>query len=62
VIGAAPQQRTEARLAQRNGHRPGVLATTAGIWSYEFPSCGPARASPACWSAAAGSTRRCSRW
>jgi hypothetical protein len=33
VIGAAPHQRTPERLGQRNGHRPRVLATTAGIWS-----------------------------
>jgi transposase-like protein len=30
VIGATPHQRTEAPLAQRNGHRPRVLSTTAG--------------------------------
>jgi putative transposase len=30
VIGAAPHERTPDRLAQRNEHRPRVLATTAG--------------------------------
>jgi putative transposase len=30
VIGAAPNQRTPDRRAHRNGHRPRVLATTAG--------------------------------
>jgi Transposase, Mutator family len=30
VIGAGLQQRTPDRLAQRNGHRPRVLATTCG--------------------------------
>jgi putative transposase len=48
VIGAAPHQRTEARLAQRNGHRARVLTT-----------CGPGRSFPRCWGAGA-STRRCS--
>jgi putative transposase len=37
VIGAAPHQRTEARLAQRNGHRPRVLATTAGDLELRIP-------------------------
>src|SRR4029453_4536559 len=32
VIGAAPNQRTPERLAQRNGHRQRLLSTTAGIW------------------------------
>jgi Transposase, Mutator family len=30
VIGAAPNERTPDRLAQRNGHRARVLTTTAG--------------------------------
>ena len=30
TIGAAPGQRSESRLAQRNGHRPKLLATAAG--------------------------------
>jgi Transposase, Mutator family len=37
VIGAAPHQRTPERLAQRNGHRPRLLSTTAGIWSLRIP-------------------------
>jgi putative transposase len=62
VIGAAPHERSDTRLAQRNGHRPRLLATTLGIWSCASPSCGPGRSSPACWNAADGSTRPCSRW
>ena len=62
VIGAGPHERTEARTAQRNGSRPRVLTTTAGDWSCASPSCAPGRSSPRCWSAAGGSTRRCSRW
>jgi transposase-like protein len=37
VIGAAPHERTEARLTQRNGHRPRVLATTAGDLELHIP-------------------------
>jgi putative transposase len=37
VIGAAPHQRTEARLAQRNGHRQRLLATTAGDLELRIP-------------------------
>jgi putative transposase len=37
VIGAAPNQRTPERLAQRNGHRPRLLATTAGDLELGIP-------------------------
>jgi putative transposase len=37
VIGAAPHQRTEARVAQRNGHRSRLLATTAGDLELRIP-------------------------
>jgi putative transposase len=37
VIGAAPHQRTEGRVAQRNGHRPRLLATTAGDLELRIP-------------------------
>jgi putative transposase len=37
VIGAAPNQRTPDRSAQRNGHRPRVLATTAGDLELRIP-------------------------
>ena len=30
VIGAGPHERTDARSAQRNGHRPKTITTTAG--------------------------------
>jgi transposase-like protein len=62
VIGAGPHERTPDRSAQRNGHRPRVLATTAGIWSCASPSCVPGCSSRRCWSGAAESTRRWSRW
>jgi putative transposase len=37
VIGAAPHQRTDTRLGQRNGHRPRVLSTTAGDLELRIP-------------------------
>jgi putative transposase len=63
VIGAAPHERAADRLAQRNGHRPRLLSTTAGDLECASPSCGgPGRSSHRCWSGAGGSIRRCSRW
>ena len=37
AIGAAPHQRTDARTAQRNGHRPRLLATPAGDVELKIP-------------------------
>jgi transposase-like protein len=37
VIGARPHQRTESRTAQRNGHRPRLLATPAGDLELAIP-------------------------
>jgi transposase-like protein len=37
VIGAEPHERTDTRLAQRNGHRPRVLSTTAGDLELRIP-------------------------
>jgi putative transposase len=37
VIGAAPHERTEARIAQRNGSRPRTLTTTAGDLELRIP-------------------------
>ncbi len=37
VIGARPHERTDARTAQRNGHRPRLLATTAGDLELKIP-------------------------
>jgi transposase-like protein len=37
VIGAAPHERTPERLAQRNGHRPRVLTTSAGDLELRIP-------------------------
>jgi putative transposase len=37
VIGAGPHERTEMRLAQRNGHRPKVISTVAGDLELRLP-------------------------
>jgi putative transposase len=37
AIGAAPHQRSEGRIAQRNGHRSRVLSTTAGDLELRIP-------------------------
>ena len=37
VIGAAAYQRTDARTAQRNGHRPRTLTSTAGDLELRIP-------------------------
>ncbi|WP_281690406.1 transposase, partial [Pseudonocardia thermophila] len=36
-IGAAPYERTQARLTERNGHRPRVLSTKAGDIQLRIP-------------------------
>jgi transposase-like protein len=37
VLGALPHQRTEVRTAQRNGHRPRTVTTTAGDLELRIP-------------------------
>ena len=37
VIGAGPHERSEARSAHRNGHRPRTLSTTAGDLELRIP-------------------------
>jgi putative transposase len=37
VIGARPHERTDARTAQRNGHRPRLLSTAAGDVELKIP-------------------------
>jgi hypothetical protein len=55
-IGAAPYERTENRLTQRNGHRPRLLATPAGDVELAIPNSERAASSRACSSGAGGST------
>jgi putative transposase len=54
VIGAALHERTEARVAQRNGHRPRLLTTTAGDLELRIHKLRAGSFFPACWSGAAG--------
>jgi transposase-like protein len=37
LIGAQPHQRTDTRTAQRNGHRPRTISTTAGDLELKIP-------------------------
>ncbi len=37
VFGAEPHERSDARTAQRNGHRPRILATTSGDLELRIP-------------------------
>ena len=37
VIGAGPHERTDARVAQRNGHRPKTITTSAGDLELRIP-------------------------
>ena len=48
VIGAVPHERTTARTAHRNGHRPRTITTTAGDLELRIPKL---RAGYIAWSA-----------
>jgi putative transposase len=61
TIGAEPGERSPARTAQRNGHRPKLLSTPAGDLDVGIPKLRKAASSPSCSSRAGGSTRRCGR-
>jgi hypothetical protein len=58
-IGAGPPSPGPASATEAG---PGPCPRPPGIWSCGFRSCEPDRSSRRCWSGAAGSTRRCSRW
>jgi putative transposase len=60
AIGAAPHERCAERANQRNGHRARTLTTRAGDLELRIPK--PGSFFRRCWNAAAGWTRRCSRW
>ncbi len=62
VIGAAPHQRSEARVAQRNGHRSRTRATTAGDLDLRIPKLRTGSFFPSLLERAGEWTRRCSRW
>ncbi len=62
AIGAGRYERTEARVTERNGSRPRLLATTAGDIGLASRSCGRGRSSPSFCNRAGASTRRCTRW
>ena len=59
TVGAELHERTDTRTNQRNGGRSRTLSTPAGDIELLSGSCGWGRSSRACWSRAAGSTKRC---
>ena len=62
VIGAGRYERSDARMTERNGHRPRVVSTRPAICMWRSRSCATGRSSRRCWSRVGGSTRRCTRW
>ena len=63
TIGAALHERTDTPAPTcATATAPGSRRPPPAIWSFGSRSCAPARSSRACWSAAAGSIRRCSLW
>ena len=61
-IGAAPYERTETAVTERNGHRPRVLTTKAGDVELRIPKLRKGSFFPSILEPAAASTRRCTRW
>ena len=61
-IGAARHERSDARTAQRNGHRPRLLSTPAGDVELGIPKLRQGSFFPSCWSDGAGSTGPSMRW
>jgi transposase-like protein len=61
-IGAAPYQRSEDRVTERNGYRPRMLTTKAGDVELRIPKLRKGSFFRSSSSPAAGSTRRCTRW
>ena len=57
VIGAERHERSDSRTAQRNGHRPKTVTTTAGDLELRIPKLRAGSFFPRCWSGACGSTK-----
>jgi len=62
TIGANPHERTEARTAQRNGHRPKLVTTASGDIEPQISKLRAGSFFRACWSVNRRSTGRCSLW
>ena len=61
-IGAAPYERTEERVVERNGYRPRMLTTKAGDVELRISEVRKGSFFPIILEPAAASTRRCTRW
>jgi putative transposase len=62
VIGAGPHERSETRLAQRNGHRPRTLTTTAGDLELRLPKLRTGSFFPSLLERRRRVDQACSRW
>ena len=62
VIGAGPHERTPERLAQRNGHRPRLLTTTAGDLELRIPKLRAGSFFPSLLERRRRVDQPCSRW
>ena len=61
AIGAGRYERSDARVNERNGHRPRLLATQAGDVELRIPKLARGRCWRRCSSRAGASTGRCTR-
>jgi len=61
-IGAAPYERTESRVTERNGHRTRSLSTKAGDVDLRIPKLRKGSFFRSSSSPAVASTRPCTRW
>ena len=61
AVSAGRYERSDARVNERNGHRPRLLATQAGDVELRIPKLARARCCRRCSSLASASTRRCTR-
>ena len=56
-VGAGRYERSESRVTDRNGSRPRLLASQAGMCSCGSRSCAEGRSSRRSWSRGGGSTK-----
>ena len=58
-IGAQHGERSPERVTYRNGYRNRTWDTRVGTMELQFPSCGKAATSPACWNYGGAARRLC---
>src|SRR5262245_33972797 len=62
VIGAAPHERTETRVVQRNGHRPKTVSTVAGDLELQIPKLAICGVKSWVWACGIGGGLGARRW